>query len=164
MEEKDVFYLVKKIVVAQPGVAPDTVTMATSFTKDLGADPIAVIELEFALREEFGIEIPDVDAEKIPTVGEAVSYTRPLVEGGLRWCDEIHGPSPARTEHGHTRSTKSASICTLSGSTRYTQRSGTSTGSSLKQQGLVVSEGIAQGVAVRVERGCGGAEAEGGHA
>jgi acyl carrier protein len=82
MEEKDVFYLVKKIVVAQPGVAPDTVTMATSFTKDLGADPIAVIELEFALREEFGIEIPDVDAEKIPTVGEAVSYTRPLVEGG----------------------------------------------------------------------------------
>jgi hypothetical protein len=49
MEEKEVFDRVKKIVVAELGVAPDSVTMATSFTKDLGADPIAVIELEFAL-------------------------------------------------------------------------------------------------------------------
>jgi acyl carrier protein len=49
MQEKEVFDRVKKIVVAQLGVAPDSVTMATSFTKDLGADPIAVIELEFAL-------------------------------------------------------------------------------------------------------------------
>ena len=74
MEEKEVFDRVKKIVVAQLGVAPDSVTMATSFTKDLGADPVAAIELDFALGEEFGIEIPDVDAEKITTVGEAVNY------------------------------------------------------------------------------------------
>jgi acyl carrier protein len=76
MEAKEVFDRVKKVVVAQLGVAPDSVTMATSFTKDLGADPVTVIELEFALGEEFGIEIPDVDAEKITTVGEAVSYIK----------------------------------------------------------------------------------------
>jgi acyl carrier protein len=69
MEEKEVFDRVKKIVVAQLGVAPDNVFMAASFTKDLGAGPIDVIQLEFALAEEFGIEIPDADAEKITTVG-----------------------------------------------------------------------------------------------
>jgi len=73
-EEKEVFERVKKVVVAQLGVAPESVTMAASFTKDLGADPVAVIELEFALEEEFGIEIPDVDRQKITTVGEAISY------------------------------------------------------------------------------------------
>jgi acyl carrier protein len=61
-------------VVTQLGVAVDSVTMATSFTKDLGADPVAVIELEFALGEEFDIEIADVDAQKLTTVGEAVRY------------------------------------------------------------------------------------------
>jgi acyl carrier protein len=79
LEEKEVLDRVKKVVVAQLGVAPDSVTMATSFTKDLGADPVAVIELEFALEEEFGIEIPDVDAQKITTVGEAVSYIKAVV-------------------------------------------------------------------------------------
>ena len=76
MEEKDVFDRVKKVVVAQLGVEPDSVTMATSFTKDLGADAIAAIELGFALEEEFGIEIPDVDVQKIITVGDAVSYIK----------------------------------------------------------------------------------------
>jgi acyl carrier protein len=79
MEEKEVFDRVKKVVVAQLGVAPDSVTMATRFTKDLGADPVTVIELEFALGEEFGIEILDADAEKITTVGEAVSYIKAAV-------------------------------------------------------------------------------------
>jgi len=63
MDEKEVFDRV-----------PDDVTMATSFMNDLGADPVAVILLEFALEEEFGIEIPDVDAEKITTVRDAVTY------------------------------------------------------------------------------------------
>jgi len=76
MEEKEILDRVRKIVVAQLGVAPDSVTMDTSFTKDLGADPVTVIELEFALGEEFGIEIPDADAEKITTVGEAVAYIK----------------------------------------------------------------------------------------
>jgi acyl carrier protein len=76
MEEKEVFDRVKKIVVTQLGVAADGVTAATSFTKDLGADPVAVILLEFALKEEFGIEIPDADAQKIATVGDAVTYIK----------------------------------------------------------------------------------------
>src|SRR6478672_3660515 len=79
MEEKDVFDRVKKVGVAQLGVPGDHVTMAASFTKDLGADPIAVIELEFALGEEFGIEIPDVDAQKITTVGEAARYIKAII-------------------------------------------------------------------------------------
>jgi acyl carrier protein len=53
--------------------------MATSFTKDFGADPVDVIELEFALGEEFGIGIPDVEAQKITTVGEAVSYIKSVI-------------------------------------------------------------------------------------
>ena len=79
MEEKEIFDRAKKIVVAQLGVAPESITMATSFTKDLGADPVAVIELEFAQGEEFGIEISDADAEKIATVGEAVAYIMAVV-------------------------------------------------------------------------------------
>lgn len=79
MEEKEIFDRAKKIVVAQLGVAPESITMATSFTKDLGADPVAVIELEFAQGEEFGIEISDADAEKIATVGEAAAYIMAVV-------------------------------------------------------------------------------------
>jgi acyl carrier protein len=79
VEEKEIFDRAKKIVVAQLGVAPESITMATSFTKDLGADPVAVIELEFAQGEEFGIEISDADAEKIATVGEAVAYIMAVV-------------------------------------------------------------------------------------
>jgi acyl carrier protein len=74
VEGKDVFERVKKIVSAQLGVVPDSVTMATSFAKDLGADAITAIELRFALEEEFGIDIPDVDVQKFTNVGDAVSY------------------------------------------------------------------------------------------
>ena len=74
VEEKDVFDRVKKIVSAQLGAAPDGVTMATSFAKDLGADAITAIELGFTLEEEFGIDIPDVDVQKFTTIGDAVSY------------------------------------------------------------------------------------------
>jgi Phosphopantetheine attachment site len=66
--------------------------MAMSFTKDLGADSIAVIELEFALGEEFGIEIPDVDAEKSRPLVKRSATSRPLVEGG---CDVAEAWSEA---------------------------------------------------------------------
>ena len=79
MEEKEAFERVKKVVLAQLGATPDSITMATSFAKDLGADPVDLIELEFALEEEFGIEIPDVDAEKLTTVGEAVGYVKGVI-------------------------------------------------------------------------------------
>jgi len=79
MEEKEAFDRVKKVVLAQFGATPDSITMATSFAKDLGADPVDLIELEFALEEEFGIEIPDVDSEKLTTVGEAVGYVKGVI-------------------------------------------------------------------------------------
>jgi len=68
------FDRVKKVVVEQLDVAEDEVTPQASFVDDLGADSLDVVELVMGLEEEFDIEIPDEDAEKITTVQEAVSY------------------------------------------------------------------------------------------
>ena len=65
---------VRKIVVDQLGVKEEEVTLDASFVDDLGADSLDTVELVMALEEEFGIEIPDEDAEKIITVGDAVKY------------------------------------------------------------------------------------------
>ena len=65
---------VKEIIVEQLGVDADEVTTEASFTEDLGADSLDIVELVMAFEEEFGIEIPDEQAEKIGRVNEAVSY------------------------------------------------------------------------------------------
>ena len=65
---------VKKIVVEHLGVEPEKVTDTASFIDDLGADSLDTVELVMAFEEEFGIEIPDEDAEKITRVREAVEY------------------------------------------------------------------------------------------
>ena len=65
---------VKKIIVDQLGVEEETVTPEASFVDDLGADSLDTVELVMALEEEFGVEIPDEDAEKITRVREAVDY------------------------------------------------------------------------------------------
>ena len=65
---------VKKIIVDQLGVEEDLVTAEAHFVDDLGADSLDTVELVMALEEEFGIEIPDEDAEKITRVKEAVDY------------------------------------------------------------------------------------------
>ena len=65
---------VRSIIVEQLGVEADEVTQEASFTEDLGADSLDIVELVMAFEEEFGIEIPDEDAEKIGRVSEAVSY------------------------------------------------------------------------------------------
>jgi len=65
---------VKKIIVDQLGVEEDLVTAEASFVDDLGADSLDTVELVMALEEEFGIEIPDENAEKITRVKEAVDY------------------------------------------------------------------------------------------
>ncbi|MDQ1349251.1 MAG: acyl carrier protein [Acidobacteriota bacterium] len=65
---------VKSIIVEQLGVEADEVTSEASFTEDLGADSLDIVELVMAFEEEFGIEIPDEDAEKIGRVKEAISY------------------------------------------------------------------------------------------
>jgi len=65
---------VKKIIVDQLGVEEETVTPEASFVDDLGADSLDTVELVMALEEEFGVEIPDEDAEKITRVKEAIDY------------------------------------------------------------------------------------------
>ena len=65
---------VKHIIVEQLGVDEEEVTLEASFTDDLGADSLDIVELVMAFEEEFGIEIPDEEAEKIVNVREAVDY------------------------------------------------------------------------------------------
>ncbi len=65
---------VKKIIIDQLGANPEQVTPEASFIDDLGADSLDTVELVMALEEEFDIEIPDEDAEKITTVGQAIEY------------------------------------------------------------------------------------------
>jgi acyl carrier protein len=67
---------VKKIIVEQLGVEADEVTSEAKFIEDLGADSLDIVELVMALEEEFGIEIPDEDAEKIVTVKDATEYIK----------------------------------------------------------------------------------------
>jgi len=70
----DVADRVKKIVVEHLGVEEDKVVENASFIDDLGADSLDTVELVMAFEEEFGLEIPDEDAEKIVKVSDAVSY------------------------------------------------------------------------------------------
>ena len=72
----EIFEKVKEITVDQLGVDEDQVTMEASFINDLEADSLDIVELMMALEEEFDIEIPDEDAEKIATVGDAVEYIK----------------------------------------------------------------------------------------
>ena len=65
---------ITEIIVEQLGVKSEEVTPEASFVDDLGADSLDTVELVMALEEEFGIEIPDEDAEKIQTVGDAIKY------------------------------------------------------------------------------------------
>jgi acyl carrier protein len=71
-----VFEKVKDIIVEQLGVDEDEVKMDSSFIDDLGADSLDIVELIMALEEEFELEIPDKEAEKIATVGDAVEYIK----------------------------------------------------------------------------------------
>jgi len=72
---------VKEIIVEQLGVDAGQVTPEASFVDDLGADSLDTVELVMALEEKFDIEIPDEDAEKITTVGEAIDYLKKNAEG-----------------------------------------------------------------------------------
>lgn len=70
------FEKVKGVIVDQLGVDEDDVTMEANFVDDLGADSLDIVELIMGLETEFDIEIPDEDAEKIVTVGDAVNYIK----------------------------------------------------------------------------------------
>ncbi|CAN5812208.1 MAG: acyl carrier protein [Gemmatimonadales bacterium] len=72
---------VKEIIVNELGVENEKVTDDASFVEDLGADSLDTVELVMAFEEEFGIDIPDEDAEQMRTVGEAISYLKKNAEG-----------------------------------------------------------------------------------
>ncbi len=76
----DIAERVKAIISDQLMVDPEEITEESSFVEDLGADSLDTVELIMEFEDEFGIEISDEDAEKITTVGEAISYLERLVE------------------------------------------------------------------------------------
>jgi len=74
MADKPIDQRVKDIIVEQLGVKPDQVTPEAKFIEDLGADSLDTVELVMALEEEFGIEVPDEQAEKLQSVGDVIKY------------------------------------------------------------------------------------------
>ena len=74
MEREEILEKVKAVIVEQLNVEEDDVVEDAAFIDDLGADSLDIVELVMALEEEFGISIPDEDAENIKTVGDAVAY------------------------------------------------------------------------------------------
>ena len=76
MSSEEIFEKVKKIIVEQLGASDSAITLEASFIDDLGADSLDIVELIMAIEEEFGMEIPDSDAEKVATVGDVVEYIK----------------------------------------------------------------------------------------
>ncbi|NLM44001.1 acyl carrier protein [Lutispora thermophila] len=71
-----IFEKVQEKIAEQLGIDTDDITMESSFIEDLGADSLDIVELLMALEEEFDIEIPDEEAEKLVTVGDVVDYIK----------------------------------------------------------------------------------------
>lgn len=76
MNSEEIFDKVKEIIIEQLGVTETAITTEASFIDDLGADSLDIVELIMALEEEFDLEIPDSDAEKVVTVGDVVEYIK----------------------------------------------------------------------------------------
>nr|QCI06049.1 Acyl carrier protein [Delesseria sanguinea] len=78
--ESNIFEIVRNIVVLQLGVEKQQVTLEANFANDLGADSLDTVELVMAIEEEFNIEIPDEDAEKIGTLTQAVKFIEEAIK------------------------------------------------------------------------------------
>ncbi|MBE5822063.1 MAG: acyl carrier protein [Clostridiales bacterium] len=74
MSSEEIFAKIKEIIIDQLGVEEDTITTNSSFIDDLGADSLDIVELIMAIEEEFDLEIPDSEAEKVATVNDVVEY------------------------------------------------------------------------------------------
>src|ERR1700730_15560980 len=102
MSEKSIEEKVKDIIVEQLGVNPEQVTPNASFIEDLGADSLDTVELVMAFEEEFSVEVPDEDAEKLQTVGDVVRYIEERAKEA-HWCDRtavgLVGRGEARRQH-----------------------------------------------------------------
>ncbi len=75
----EVFDRVREIISDQLGIDADQITMNSTFVDDLGADSLDIVELVMALEEEYDLQIPDEEAEKIRTVGDAVKYIQDAI-------------------------------------------------------------------------------------
>jgi len=82
MADKPIEEKVKDIIVEQLGVNPEQVTPQASFIEDLGADSLDIVELVMAFEEEFSVEVPDEDAEKLQTVGDVIKYIEERAKQG----------------------------------------------------------------------------------
>jgi acyl carrier protein len=71
---------VSEIIVEQLGVSRDDIEVESSFVDDLGADSLDIVELVMAMEEEFGVEIPEEDSEKLQTFGDAIAYLKEKLE------------------------------------------------------------------------------------
>ncbi len=76
MNPDAIFEKVKEVIVDQLGVEDEAINPETSFIDDLGADSLDIVELIMALEEEFDLQIPDSEAEKIATVGDVIEYIK----------------------------------------------------------------------------------------
>ena len=79
--ETDLEQRISKMIIEQLGTTKEEIVPEASFIDDLGADSLDIVELVMAMEETFDIEIPDDDAEKIQTIGDAVAYLRDRLEG-----------------------------------------------------------------------------------
>jgi len=79
--ETDLEKRVAEMIIEQLGATKEEIVPEASFIDDLGADSLDIVELVMAMEESFDIEIPDDDAEKIQTIGDAVAYLRDRLEG-----------------------------------------------------------------------------------
>ena len=85
----DIGEQVQKITVEHLGVYPDKVTPQANFIDDFGVDSLDVVELVMAIEDEFGVEIPDEDAEKFNTVQDAIRYIKAAKgQGGVRYAQQ----------------------------------------------------------------------------
>jgi acyl carrier protein len=81
LQMADIFEKVAKIIEEQLNISKDEIKLDSKFVEDLGADSLDIVELMMSLEEQFGIEIPDSEAEKMQTVGDVVEYIKSKLEG-----------------------------------------------------------------------------------
>jgi acyl carrier protein len=82
MKKEEILGRLKEIIMDRLDVEEDQIVPEASFVEDLGADSLDIVELIMGIEEEFDIEIPDEDAEKLTSVGEAMNYTLSKIEVG----------------------------------------------------------------------------------
>ncbi|MDA0814070.1 MAG: acyl carrier protein [Verrucomicrobia bacterium] len=80
MSDKSIEEKVREIICEQLGVTPEQVTLEAKFIEDLGADSLDTVELVMAFEEEFSVEVPDEEAEKLQSVGDVVHYIEEKAE------------------------------------------------------------------------------------